>query len=34
MAKIEDLKQNASPVRVSVVRPTDLKNLKKDIIFW
>lgn len=30
MATIEDLKQNASPVRVSVVRPSDLKNLQKD----
>lgn len=31
MAKnIDDLKQNASPVRVSVVRPVDVKNIKKD----
>ena len=30
MANIDDLKKNASPVRVSVVRPTDLKNIKKD----
>lgn len=30
MAKnIDELKQNASPVRVSIIKPTDMKNVKK-----